>query len=365
MGGEATPAGYELIDMGQRGGDALATAFGNQAAYCRANGAPVTARIVAAIWAAVESGRGGAVAERVRRWPGAPLADALPLRVAGGLHALHLTGAEPRLAAIYEGGAADDAGIIAAALEEHKAFFLPWLDSPPQTNEAGRSWAFVAGMLWLGSRGLPPHFECLEIGSSAGINLMLDRYAYDLGGVRVGPVEAAMRLRPEWRGPPPPDGQPTFAALEGCDVAPLDLTDPAEALRLKAYIWPEHRTRFARLEAAVAAARVKPPLIARMNAGDFVEERLARAQPSGTTRVLMHSVMWQYVPQAEQARITNAMERTGAAATPERPLAWLSLEANRSVHRHELRARYWPGGAGEKLLGTAHPHGEWVEWLDE
>jgi hypothetical protein len=37
-------------------------------------------------------------------------------------------------------------------------------------------------MLWLAGQGLPPRFECLEIGSSAGINLMIDRYFYDLGG---------------------------------------------------------------------------------------------------------------------------------------------------------------------------------------
>ena len=363
MNDDAKPAGYELVDMGERGEVALATAFGNQVAYCKANGAPVTARIVAAIWAAVDGGRGGAVAERVRQWPGAPLADALPLRVAGGLHALHLSGEEPKLAVTYNGEPADDAALIAAALEQHEAFLLPWLDGPPQTNEAGRSWAFVAGMLWLANRGLPPRFECLEIGSSAGINLMLDRYAYDLGGVRVGSEKAVMKLEPDWRGPPPPDAPISFASLEGCDVAPLDLTDPAEALRLKAYIWPEHRERFARLEAAIAAAREAPSRIARMNAANFVEDRLAQPRAAGTTRVLMHSVMWQYVPDDEQARVTAAMERAGAQATAERPLAWLALEANRSVHRHELKARFWPGGAQEVLLATAHPHGEWVDWL--
>src|SRR3546814_16594627 len=81
----------------------------------------------------------------------------------------------------------NDAAIVAGVVARHETALLPWLDGPPQTNEAGRSSAFIAAMLWLADRGLPPRFQCLEIGSSAGITLMIDRYHYDLGGVQVGP----------------------------------------------------------------------------------------------------------------------------------------------------------------------------------
>src|SRR3546814_21070601 len=79
----------------------------------------------------------------------------------------------------------NDAAIVAGVVARHETALLPWLDGPPQTNEAGRSSAFIAAMLWLADRGLPPRFQCLEIGSSAGINLMIDRYHYDLGGMQV------------------------------------------------------------------------------------------------------------------------------------------------------------------------------------
>jgi hypothetical protein len=178
---------FQFIDINASGAGMVAAAFDNQVAYCTASGASVTARICAALRDLIERGEGGAVLERVRDWPGAPLADALPLRLAGGLHALHLKGAEPALKAIYDDlPGLDDAAIVAAALHRHEADLLPWLDGPPQTNEAGRSANFIAAMLWLADKGLPPRFECLEIGSSAGINLMLDRYHYDLGGVQVG-----------------------------------------------------------------------------------------------------------------------------------------------------------------------------------
>lgn len=347
------------------GGDAVHEAFRNQVQYCQANDAPITARVVAALLAALEDGPADPFVDRIRGWTGAPLADALPLRAAGGLHALHLGGSEPALGALYRGEPADDDAVVRDVLARRSADLLPWLDGPPQTNEAGRSSNFIAALLWLAEQGLPPRFECLEIGSSAGINLMLDRYRYELGGVGVGPQPGAMTFAPEWRGPPPPDRAIGFASLKGCDVAPVDLADPAQALRLKAYIWPEHTVRFARMDAAIAAATQQPPDLVALNAADFVEAELARPQAEGTTRVLMHSIVWQYVPADQRARVTAAMEAAGARATPQRPLAWIALEANRTVHHHELSVRYWPGGETRLQLGKAHAHGAWLEMLAE
>ena len=354
---------YKLVDMAETGPEAVRTAFANQVLYCRANGAPVTARVVAALGALIDAPR-TEFARRIADWSGAPLADALPLRAAGGIHALHLAGIAHELAPIYaDAEDINDAAIVAGVVARHEAALLPWLDGPPQTNEAGRSSNFIAAMLWLADRGLPPTFDCLEIGSSAGINLMIDRYHYDLAGVHVGPRPGAMAFTPDWRGNHPPQHAIAFAGLKGCDVAPVDLTDPAQALRLKAYIWPEHHIRFQRMAAAIAAATAEPPQLIHANAADFVEAELARPQAAGTTRVLMHSIVWQYVPADQQARITAAMEAAGARATADRPLAWIALEANRTVHHHELVVRYWPDGAAPVKLGHAHAHGAWLEWL--
>ncbi len=354
---------YKPVDMAETGPPAIRTAFANQVVYCRANGAPITARVVAALGALIDAPRTG-FARRIADWSGAPLADALPLRAAGGIHALHLAGIAHELAPIYaDSEDINDAAIVAGVVARHEAALLPWLGGPPQTNEAGRSSNFIAAMLWLADRGLPPTFDCLEIGSSAGINLMLDRYHYDLGGVHVGPRPGAIAFTPEWRGNHPPQHKIDIISTRGCDVAPVDLTDPAQALRLKAYIWPEHHIRFQRMAAAIAAATDDPPQLIRANAADFVEAELARPQADGTTRVLMHSIVWQYVPADQQARITAAMEAAGARATAERPLAWIALEANRTVHHHELVVRYWPDGAAPVKLGHAHAHGAWIEWL--
>ncbi|HWK42899.1 MAG TPA: DUF2332 domain-containing protein [Croceibacterium sp.] len=338
------------------------TAIDWQAGHAERADAPITARIVRAEFAILDTPT--ELARRMVNWQGLSLEDAMPLRVAGGLHWLHLSGAEPALAPVYAGQETDQAvidEIVSALARKWDAKLVPWLDHPPQTNEAGRSSSIMAGLLWLSHR-LGPRFELNEIGASAGVNTMMERYRYDLGGTVVGPEGSPMRLTPDWRGPPPPVGEVENTAIRGCDMSPVDLSDPVEALRLKAFVWADAQERMDRIDAAIALAAQKRPDLVRQDAGDFVTDMLARPQADRVTRVLYHSVMWQYLPVATRADITAAMERAGALATAQRPLAWVRLETNRQTFRHELSVRYWPGGEDAVILSEAHPHGAWIEW---
>ena len=335
-----------------------------QAEHADKNGAPGTGRIVRALLALEESQ--AATARRIHGWQGLSLRDAMPLRIAGGIHNLLLTGEEPRLEDVYAGRMSDQSqvdALVREVVETYDARLMPWLDGPPQTNEAGRSASLMAGLLWLADGRVAPQFEVLEIGASAGINTMMGRYRYVLGGVGAGPSTSRMLIEPEWRGSPPPDSELSLVDARGSDIAPVDLTDEAQALRLKSYVWPEAFQRMARIDAAIALAERMPPDIEKMDAGDWVEQELAKPQQPGVTRVLMHSIMWQYLPDFTQERIETAMAAAGAEADAERPLAWLSLETNRETFAHELRVRFWPGGEDAVHLANAHAHGAWVEWL--
>ena len=334
-----------------------------QARHSESAGAPCTARVIRAELAILETD--SATGRRMANWQGLSLADAMPLRIAGGLHWLYLSGEDRRLEPVY-GGLLTDQGAIDAIVADMAVRFdarlMPWLDGPPQTNEAGRSASVMAGLLWLSGR-LGPRFELNEIGASAGVNTMMGRYFYDLGGTTAGPSLSRMRIAPEWRGSPPPANPVEIVAARGCDRAPVDLTDPDQALKLKAYVWAEAAERMARIDTAIAMAERAAPELERMDAVDAVRDMLARPQEAGVTRVLFHTIVWQYLPEASQDAITAMMEDAGHAATAERPLAWVSLETNRATFAHELRVRYWPGGDQAVHLANAHPHGAWVEWL--
>ncbi len=97
-------------------------------------------------------------------------------------------------------------------------------------------------------------------------------------------------------------------------------------------------------------------------AGDFVDGiELA----SGAWTVLWHSIMWQYLPADEQARVTARVEELGAAADEGAPFAHLFLEPTRreAGGRHEFLVvlTTWPGG-DRRVLGKAAPHGLPVTW---
>lgn len=341
----------------------VADAIRWQAAYADANGAPITARLVRAELPLL-AGR-TAIGRRMAGWGERPMEDALPLRLTGGLHSLHLNGTEPRLAPIYVGTLVDQNtidAIVGAVVADRDADLLPWLDGPPQTNEAGRSAGIVAALLWL-AQTWGPRFEMNELGASAGINTMIERYAYDLGGTRVGPADSPLRIAPEWRGAAPPAADLAITAIRGCDKAPIDLADPAAGQRLKAYVWPDAPERLARIDAAVMLARLAPPRLDRADAGDWVACRLAAPQDADTTRVIYHSIVWQYLPDATRAAIAAGIAASGAQATASRRLAWVRMETNRETLRHEVQVSVWPGDGRTVTLGTAHAHGAWVEWF--
>ena len=333
-----------------------------QAQHAESNGAPGTARVIRALLAVLDTDT--AVGRRMANWQGLLLEDAMPLRIAGGLHYLLLSDADRRLEPVYAGLTSDQGTVdelVVGLVETFDHVLLPWLDHPPQTNEAGRSASVMAGLLWLSGR-LGERFEMNEIGASAGVNTMMERFRFDLGGVEVGPASSPMRLAPEWRGAPPPDAPVAIDGIRGCDLKPMDLRDPDTVLRLKSYVWPEANERIGRIDRAAHLAAERAPELDRMDAAEWVEEVLGEPQVAGVTRTLFHSIVWQYVPEASRARIVAAMETAGEAATEDKPLAWIMLETNRETFAHELRARHWPGPADWTLLARAHPHGAWVEW---
>ncbi len=346
---------------------AMLAAFGQQAAWCRSLGSPFTAEVVSALGDDIAAR--GTTAKVVDGWPGDPAADALPLRLAGALHALALSREDARLARQYPSADATSPEIdhpalraaILASLAERADVVRAFIASPPQTNEVGRSAVLLGGFLRIAAAtGLP--LRLLEIGASAGLNLIWDRFRYRLGTARWGDAASPVVLSPEWRGPTPPVGAPLRAAeRQGCDIAPIDLDDPAQRLRLRSYVWADQTDRLRRLDGAMTLAQRAATRVERADAGDWVEA-LTRERAEGRVTVLYHSIMWQYLPPATQAAIAATMQRAGERADGAAPLAWLRFEPVDHQARPELRLTTWPDGRDERLA-IAQAHGSQVTWL--
>jgi hypothetical protein len=338
--------------------------FRKQAETCGAMGSQIYADLLARC--ADDLAANGVVARVLAGWVGHAVLDNVALRLLGAAHFLALRGDAPELAACFPScGGSYDATRAWSALrntfERHAERIRGHLTEQIQTNEVRRCCALLGGFLEI-ARAFPHPLRLLEIGASAGLNQCFDQYRYALGAQRWGAPDAPLDLDAEWRGKPLETNGPSprIASRRGCDLAPIDLRDRAQRLRLESFFWPDQTERLARLRAACECALRSGVALERARAGDWLERELANLPP-GETSALFHSVMWMYVPKPERERIQVLMEEAGARASDDSPLAWLRMEGA-SFEHCEIRLRIWPSGE-DRLLGRCHYHGAWVEWL--
>lgn len=344
----------------------LVTAFGTQARACRELGSPLYESLLNRVAADLE--HGGVSQGVLAGHENDPGPSALALRLAGSVHRLVLEGNAPELATFYPSAGGDwnpRSGWKAfeALLRDQPERVRERLDQAPQTNEIGRSGALMGGLLHIGeSHRLP--LRLFEMGCSAGLNLFPDHCFYiDETGEGQGREDSAVRLDGAWRGrslTPWPDLQ--VRARVGGDIAPVDVSTADGRLTLTSYVWPDQLARLGRLRDAFEVAAEVPVEVRRQDAVSFVRDITL---DDGSTTVLWHSVMWQYLTVADQNVVTDLVEQLGTAASESSPFAHLFLEPTRRTpgahHEFLVVLRLWPGGKS-RILGKAAPHGLPTTW---
>lgn len=261
-----------------------------------------------------------------------------------------------------------------------------------QTNEVGRCTGLLPALATAAS-GVDPEMplSLLDLGASAGLNLLLDRYAYryrDRGVERPGgrptPVRRAgdpaspVALEAEiLSGELPRLALPPVAHRAGLDRHPVDPTDDDQALWLLACQWPDHLERFRRLRAALALARATPDR-PRVDTGDVVDDlaAAARSAPGGTHLCVTTTWVAAYLDPRRQRRLVRAV----AAVAAERPVSWILAESAYEVPGLPVppapagrRAKgatalvlvdQPPGRRGlrARRLADVHHHGRWLHW---
>jgi hypothetical protein len=343
-------------------------AFREQARACVELGSPMYAGLLGRLAEDIDAG--GPTAVVLEGHEDDPGPSALALRLLGSVHRLVLERRAGGLATSYPsvGGTWDlEEGTAAflALLERAPDAVREWLDRPPQTNEVGRSAALMGGLLHLEDSDRLP-LRLFEIGSSAGLNLLADRFAYvDESGTTYGDPGSPVMLDPAWQGRSP-EPWPGLRIVErsGCDAMPVDVASTEGRLTLTAYVWPDQQARLERLRGALALAQQGTLDVRRESAAELAD---AITLEDGTTTVLWHSVMWQYLSGDEQARTDRRIEALGESATESARFAHLFLEPTKrtpeSGREFLVVLTTWPGGR-RRILGRAAPHGLPVVWED-
>lgn len=223
-----------------------------------------------------------------------------------------------------------------------------------QTNEVARCATLIPALC-----RLPQPLALVEVGASAGLCLLADRYSYDYGGRLVpGADPAAPTLRCRVEGPVPAvTTVPTVAWRRGVDLNPLDPADEADVHWLECLIWPGEEGRVERLHAAIAAARRHPVTVERGDLLDALPSLVAGA-PAGSNVVVVNSVVLAYLEPPMRKQFARLVRTLG--------VHWLSNEAPGVLPGLESRAS--SGGMllvedGERVLAESDGHGSWLRWM--
>jgi hypothetical protein len=229
-----------------------------------------------------------------------------------------------------------------------------------QTNEVARC-AFFLPAFTLISRELDEKpFALMEVGSSAGVNLNWDRYAYDYGeGEIYGDVNSTVRLECELHGdgrPPLTMQMPPVVSRIGIDLHPNDVFDDDAMLWLRALTWPEQTIRAQRLHNAIAIAREHPPLVVQGDALELVP-RLIREIPVELPVVLFHSFVLNQLPAELREFYFSQLTELGVG----RVLYDVGVEPSGWPTPMTL-TRCRDGDCRQEELATCDYHGRWMEW---
>jgi hypothetical protein len=235
-----------------------------------------------------------------------------------------------------------------------------------QTNEVGRCATLLPVLA-----SLPGPLALLEVGCSAGLCLLPDRYSYRFTGpagrVALDPVDgpSPVMLDCVLEGDVPlPHRLPEISWRGGLDLNPLDVRDDDAMAWLQMLVWPEHDDRRARLAAAVELAREDPPVLVR---GDLLTDlpALVEQVPGDATLVVFHSAVLAYLSEGDRHRFAEAMTaRRGH---------WISNEGPQVVPVIDPPPAAPPSSAvnGATFLlaldgapvAWTHGHGRAVRWL--
>jgi hypothetical protein len=254
-----------------------------------------------------------------------------------------------------------------------------------QTNEPGRCALLAVGLAAaVATTGEP--IGLLDVGCSAGLNLLIDRYRLEYPPAAgasatkhcLGPAGAPVTIACELRGPAPvPVRLPAIAARLGVDRAPVDLTDADDARWLLACVWPD-TGRLARTAAAIDLARRHPPPVI---AGDMVDDLDAALDTfdPGRPVVVVTTSACGYLDIDQRRAFVDILRRRAVrrSRAGDAPLAWLSTDTVGVVEA--LPPTAGPDDAGGAELGLVtfdrgtpvgrrlafcHPHGAWLRWTD-
>ena len=233
-----------------------------------------------------------------------------------------------------------------------------------QTNEVQRCACLLPAFELVARESLGRPLSIVDIGASAGLNLLWDKYGYDYGsGRKYGDVNSPVQIMCSIRGdrkPPIPEILPSVESRVGIDLNPIDVSDPEEMLWLRSLLWPEHTKRAELLQQAIGLAKQDPPPVIRGDVFEVLPNALSEL-PGDSMFCLFHShTVYQF-----SQELRNRLSSQIAELSTKRNLFEISFEWWRGKDQPLLElSRFHDGRREEELLAYCSPHGDWLQWVE-
>ncbi len=248
-----------------------------------------------------------------------------------------------------------------AVLEAHAEWLSSFVcEHPVQTNEVQRCWVLLPIFLTVARLAGRP-LDIVELGTSAGLNLLWDRYGYRYRAASWGDATSPLQLTGDERRVVPGellDISVDVRSRIGIDLDPVDVTS-ADGLRLLDAFVRDDGYR-SRLRRAAEVLRHDPPALVR---GDYLDvlPGLLRDRSDDGLMVVFQTISTVYLSDEERTRLRTLVDEGGEDG----PLAWISTptpeEHGQRRGDYPLELAIWPARE-RRIVCRMNVRGEWLEW---
>lgn len=225
-----------------------------------------------------------------------------------------------------------------------------------QTNEVRRC-AYLYPVFVSLYQEVNKPLSLIEIGTSAGLQLLWDHYAYSYGDTVYGNQASILTLSSEVKNGRLPDlsvGVPPVQSRVGVDLNISDLTIEDDRLWLKALIWPEHHDRRKNFDQASIMLRENPPQLVQGNGVNLLPE-LAEQMSEDSLLCIFHTHVANQMPAHVREDLMEKVESLGER----RDTAHIFNNITDGKLRVDL---YVDGRCTRHVIGHTDGHGRWFEW---
>jgi hypothetical protein len=226
-----------------------------------------------------------------------------------------------------------------------------------QTNEVRRCAYLYPAFCYIYDKVKKP-LSIIEIGTSAGLLLLWDKYRYSYGTNEVyGNLVSKVHISTEIKGDNIPSllkESPPVASKIGLDLHVSNLGNPEDKLWLQSLIWPEHKERFELFENAANHFNENPP---KLLEGDGVAllTNVAKQMPKDTALCIFHTHVANQIPKELKIKLLEQVKQIGDTREV--------FHLYNNMWDRKLHLDFFINGTEYNLtIGDTDGHGRWFNW---